>query len=313
MHALLVVPLLPLPSSLASFGSLPQSKESKESIEYDKTSMSVEKLHGISTLIALVLRLRMFRTVFFPTLVPALRSALRSTFSSFSNLSSSPIASTSTSLFTSWNAVLDTLVVRVSDVIGTIHSHPAQSSIGWDVVWSCAVLVVWGVFEGRAGPEGVNGVNGVMNASVQAGVVDAGMDDVNEMDEVLASSGITTTGAADADADAEVDAEVEDIVRRSRMRQQAARAAQATKMLQDARTSKMNTLSSQGSAGQEGRTTSQAKRGKSAIDLLASVAGGPLSGLFPIDALQGLMRGERALVEQAVEVEEMGGGWGKEE
>jgi NADH dehydrogenase/NADH:ubiquinone oxidoreductase subunit G len=178
------------------------------------------------------------------------------------------------------------------------------------------VLVVWGVFEGRAGPEGVNGVNGVngvRNVSVQAGVVDAAMDDVNQMDEVLASSGITTTGAANADADAEVDAEVEDIVRRSRMRQQAARAAQATKMLQDARTSKMNTLSSQGSAGQEGRTTLQAKRGKSAIDLLASVAGGPLSGLFPIDTLQGLMRGERALVEQAVEVEEMGGGWGKDE
>jgi hypothetical protein len=208
------------------------------------------------------------------------------------------------------------IVARATDVIGTIHSHPAQSSIGWDVVWSCAVLVVWGVFESRAGPEGVNGVNGVngvRNASVQAGVVDAGMDEVDEMDEMLASSGITAAEAADADADAEVDAEVEDIVRRSRMRQQAARAAQATKMLQDAHTSKMNTLYSQGSTGQEGRTTLQTKRGKSAIDLLASVAGGPLSGLFPIDALQGLMRGERALVEQAVEVEEMGGEWGKDE
>ena len=34
-----------------------------------------------------------------------------------------------------------------------LHSHPAQASIGWDVVWSSIVWVAWGVCGDRATEE----------------------------------------------------------------------------------------------------------------------------------------------------------------
>jgi hypothetical protein len=79
--------------------------------------------------------------------------------------------------------------------------------------------------------------------------------------------------------------------------------------LADLVNSKMKTFSSQ-CEGEVG-TATQGRQGKSAIELLASVAG----GLFPIDVLRGLRGDERVLVKRAVEVsmEEMGGGLGKHE
>jgi hypothetical protein len=48
---------------------------------------------------------------------------------------------------------LATMVDRLIGIITTLHSHPAQSSIGYDVLWACASFNVWALYEGSQSVE----------------------------------------------------------------------------------------------------------------------------------------------------------------
>jgi hypothetical protein len=106
MHALLIVPLLPLPERGLSSQAL---------------SIPVRKLHAISTLLCLSLRLISFRRTFLSPL-PASRTI---------------------------SALISTVSARFPLVVSTLHAHPAQSSIGYDILWSCATFGAWTIFEGE--------------------------------------------------------------------------------------------------------------------------------------------------------------------
>jgi hypothetical protein len=118
MHALLILPLLPFPL-LAPPRLSPRST-------------------SFYTLVALLSTLLRVRTVL------AVLSFLRITSSPFFSLQY-PIDT----IVGLWNAP----GVVYGSVWDTLHSHPAQASIGWDAVWSSIVWIAWGVCGDRATEE----------------------------------------------------------------------------------------------------------------------------------------------------------------
>lgn len=120
MHILLILPLLPLPSVTAPHLS-PRSTS----------------FYTLVSLLSVLLRIRTMLAVL-----------------SFLHVTSSPFFSLqypADAFMGLWNAP----VVLYRAAWDTLHSHPAQASIGWDVVWSGAVWVAWGIFGDRAAGESV--------------------------------------------------------------------------------------------------------------------------------------------------------------
>ncbi|KAF8525257.1 hypothetical protein BU17DRAFT_41834 [Hysterangium stoloniferum] len=97
MHALLIIPLLPLPQFAVR-----------------SLSPRASSFYTLIALLSITLRIRT---------TAKLLSFLRITSSPFFSLS-----------YPTWK---------------TLHSHPAQASIGWDIVWTCVVLFGWGLFGHR--------------------------------------------------------------------------------------------------------------------------------------------------------------------
>jgi hypothetical protein len=110
MHALLILPLLPLPS-FAPRRFVPRSTS----------------FYTLISLLSILLRMRTTLAVLY---------FLRITSSPFFSLQYPADA-----LVGLWNAP----GILYSAVWDTLHSHPAQASIGWDVVWSSVVWAAWGV------------------------------------------------------------------------------------------------------------------------------------------------------------------------
>lgn len=113
MHVLQILPLLPLPSATPLHLS--------------------PRLVSFYTLISLLSILLRMRTT------AAVLSSLHITSSPFS--SQYPVDV----LVGLWNAP----GVLYGAAWSTLHSHPAQANIGWDVVWTSVVWLAWGVFGDR--------------------------------------------------------------------------------------------------------------------------------------------------------------------
>ena len=118
MHALPIVPLLPLP--------------------FHTPLRLSPRSTSFYTLVALLSTILRLRTTF------AMLSLLHVTSSPFFSLQY-PVDA----IVALWNAP----GIVFGAAWETLHTHPAQASIGWDVVWSSLVWIVWGMWGDRATEE----------------------------------------------------------------------------------------------------------------------------------------------------------------
>ncbi|KAA1476321.1 hypothetical protein DENSPDRAFT_867255 [Dentipellis sp. KUC8613] len=110
IHILLVLPLLPLPQH-----------------PHPRLALRTRTLHALLLLLALLARILTSRAV------------LHTSALSLAHTSAPPLAHTSAPPLAHTSAL-----ARVpGELWATLHAHPAQASIGWDVVWTTLAFAVW--------------------------------------------------------------------------------------------------------------------------------------------------------------------------